>query len=68
MLKMNAPNDIWTTDYKGEFRPSTAGTAIPYGGRFSRFLLGIESLLSPCYEATNTTSRAYSSLQTVRLR
>ena len=54
MLKMNAPNDIWTTDYKGEFKTLDGRYCYPLtvADGFSRFLLGIQSLLSPCYEAT----------------
>ena len=54
MLQMNAPNDIWTADYKGEFRTLDGRYCYPLtvADGFSRYLLGVQSLLSPCHEAT----------------
>lgn len=47
-------NDVWTTDFKGEFRTGNGAYCYPLTLRdgFSRFVLRCDALISPTYEAT----------------
>jgi len=48
------PNEVWTTDFKGEFRTGNHVYCYPLTLRdgFSRFVLRCDALASPTYEAT----------------
>jgi putative transposase len=47
-------NDVWTTDFKGEFRTGNGAYCYPLTVRdgFSRFVLRCDALSSPTYETT----------------
>ncbi len=47
-------NEVWTTDFKGEFRTGDGRYCYPLTVRdgFSRFVLRCDALVSPTYEAT----------------
>jgi putative transposase len=49
-----APNDLWTIDYKGEFRTGDACWCYPLTLRdgASRYVLRIDALVAPTYAAT----------------
>ena len=54
MKPMAAPNEIWTADFKGEFKTLDGLYCYPLtiADGFSRYLLDCRALLSPCHEAT----------------
>jgi len=54
MKPMDAPNEIWTADFKGEFKTLDGLYCYPLtiADGFSRYLLECRALLSPCHEAT----------------
>jgi putative transposase len=47
-------NEVWTTDFKGQFRTADGVYCYPFTLRdgFSRFVLRCEGLIGPTYEAT----------------
>lgn len=47
-------NEVWTTDFKGEFRTGDGAYCYPLTLRdgFSRFVLGCDALLGPTYAST----------------
>jgi transposase InsO family protein len=49
-----APNDLWTVDYKGEFRTGNGAWCYPLTLRdsASRYVLRVDALASPSYRAT----------------
>jgi putative transposase len=51
---ITAANDVWTTDFKGEFRTTDGRYCYPLTLRdaFSRFVLRCDALLSPTHDAT----------------
>ena len=51
---MRKPNEVWTTDFKGEFRTGDHVYCYPLTLRdgFSRFVLRCDALPSPTYQAT----------------
>jgi transposase InsO family protein len=51
---ITAPNDVWTTDFKGEFRTGDRAYCYPFTLRdgFSRFVLRCDALADCAYEAT----------------
>ena len=51
---MTAPNEVWTTDFKGEFRTGDGRYCYPLTLRdgFSRFVLRCDALAACTYEAT----------------
>ena len=51
---MNQPNEIWTIDFKGQFRTRDGNYCYPLtvADGYSRYLLGCQALLSPCYKDT----------------
>jgi putative transposase len=51
---ITAANDVWTTDFKGEFRTTDGRYCYPFTLRdaFSRFVLRCDALLSPTHDAT----------------
>jgi len=53
--KCNAPNDIWSIDYKGQFRMKNGHVCYPLtvSDNYSRFLLGCKALEGPRYEPTH---------------
>jgi putative transposase len=53
-LAMTRPNDVWTTDFKGEFRTGDRCYCYPLTLRdgFSRFVLRCDALLERTYDAT----------------
>jgi hypothetical protein len=54
MKPMDAPNEIWTADFKGEFKTLDGLYCYPLtiADGFSRYLFDCRALLSPCHEAT----------------
>jgi transposase InsO family protein len=54
LAPITCPNDVWTTDFKGEFRTGDGAYCYPLTLRdgFSRFVLRCDALVSPTYEAT----------------
>ena len=59
---ITAPNDVWTTDFKGEFRTGDRAYCYPLTLRdgFSRFALRCDALADCTYEATRDRfSRAF---------
>ena len=54
LAPITGPNDLWTTDFKGEFRTSDGVYCYPLTLRdgFSRFVLRCDALLGRTYEAT----------------
>lgn len=54
---VQAPNDLWSIDFKGEFRTSDRCYCYPLtvADRCSRFLLGCQGLLSTSYAGTRET-------------
>jgi transposase InsO family protein len=53
-LACDAPNKVWSADYKGQFRTGDGRWCYPLTltDNRSRFLLVCKGLYSPCYEAT----------------
>lgn len=51
---MTQPNEIWTIDFKGQFRTRDGIYCYPLTvvDGYSRYLLGCQTLLSPCYKDT----------------
>lgn len=49
-----APNDVWSIDYKGQFSVKDGGVCYPLtlSDNYSRFLLGCQALKGPRYGAT----------------
>ena len=49
ILNPQAPNDVWCTDYKGEFKMGSRIYCYPLtiSDQYSRFLIGIKALTSP---------------------
>jgi transposase InsO family protein len=56
---ITAPNQVWTTDFKGEFRTGDGVYCYPLTIRdaFSRFVLRCDALRGPTYEATRAQFR-----------
>jgi putative transposase len=54
LAPMTAVNEVWTTDFKGEFRTGDGRYCYPLTLRdgVSRFVLRCDALLGPTYEAT----------------
>lgn len=54
LAPLTAPNETWTTDFKGHFRTGDGTYCYPLTLRdgFSRFVLRCEALAGPTYEAT----------------
>lgn len=54
MKPMAAPNEIWTADFKGEFKTLDGLYCYPLtiADGFSRYLFDCRALLSPCHEDT----------------
>jgi transposase InsO family protein len=54
LAPITRPNEVWTTDFKGEFRTGDGAYCYPLTLRdgFSRFVLRCDALVSPTYEAT----------------
>jgi transposase InsO family protein len=54
LAPITGANDLWTTDFKGEFRTGDGVYCYPLTLRdgFSRFVLRCDALVSPTYEAT----------------
>jgi putative transposase len=54
LASITRPNEVWTTDFKGEFRTGDGAYCYPLTLRdgFSRFVLRCDALVSPTYEAT----------------
>jgi transposase InsO family protein len=54
---MTKPNEIWTIDFKGQFRTRDGRYCYPLtvADGYSRYLLGCQALLSPCYKDTRRT-------------
>ena len=54
---MTRPNEIWTIDFKGQFRTRDGHYCYPLtvADGYSRYLLGCRALLSPCYKDTKRT-------------
>jgi putative transposase len=54
LTAMTRPNEVWTTDFKGEFRTGDHRYCYPLTLRdgFSRYVLRCDALLSRCYELT----------------
>jgi transposase InsO family protein len=52
--KCNAPNDVWSIDYKGQFYMQNGHVCYPFtaSDNCSRFILGCEALPGPRYVAT----------------
>jgi transposase InsO family protein len=52
--KCERPNDIWSMDYKGQFRTGDGKLCYPFTvtDNFSRFLITCQGLYHPSYEAT----------------
>jgi len=50
----NAPNDVWSIDYKGQFHMKNGHVCYPLtlSDNFSRFLLGCQALQGPRYAPT----------------
>jgi transposase InsO family protein len=50
----NAPNDVWSIDYKGQFYMKNGHACYPLtlSDNFSRFLLGCQALEGPRYDPT----------------
>ena len=50
----NAPNDVWSIDYKGQFYMKNGHVCYPLtlSDNFSRFLLGCQALEGPRYVPT----------------
>jgi transposase InsO family protein len=55
-LKSNRPNDVWSADYKGQFRIGTGELCYPLtlSDSFSRYLLGCWGLAHPAYLPTRS--------------
>jgi putative transposase len=53
---MTAPNEIWTADFKGQFRTGDGQYCYPLtvADGFSRYILGCQALLSPSLQGTQT--------------
>jgi transposase len=53
---MTAPNQIWTADFKGQFRSGDGQYCYPLtvADGFSRYILGCQGLLSPSLKGTQT--------------
>ena len=51
---MTAPNEIWTADFKGQFRTGDGQYCYPLtvADGFSRYILGCQALLSPSLKGT----------------
>ena len=49
---MNAPNDIWTADFKGEFKTLDGQYPLTAADGFSRYLLGCRSLTAATLKLT----------------
>jgi len=49
---MNAPNAVWSADFKGQFKTRDGVYCYPLtvADGFSRYLLGCQGLRSPCEE------------------
>ncbi len=56
---MTAPNEIWTADFKGQFRTGSGATCFPLtvADGFSRYLLGCQGLPAPTHAATHPVFR-----------
>ncbi len=54
LAPITTTNDVWTTDFKGEFRTGDGVYCYPLTLRdgFSRFVLRCDALVSPTYDAT----------------
>ena len=52
-----APNDVWTADFKGEFKTRDGRYCYPLTviDHYSRFVLGCRALLHPSYAGTRAT-------------
>jgi putative transposase len=52
--KCNAPNDVWSIDYKGQFYMKDGHVCYPLtlSDNFSRFILGCQALEGPRYDPT----------------
>ncbi len=50
----NAPNDVWSIDYKGQFHMQNGKVCYPLtiSDNFSRFILGCQALEGPRYDPT----------------
>jgi len=59
---MTAPNEIWTADFKGQFRTRDARHCCPLTvvDRYIRFLLGCQGLRAPSHQASYPVFRASS--------
>jgi putative transposase len=54
LAPITRPNEVWTTDFKGEFRTGDGAYCYPLTLRdgFSRFVLRCDALVRPTYDAT----------------
>ena len=57
--RSGAPNDIWTADFKGEFRTGDGQYCYPLTivDDYSRFVLACDAFVSPCHSATLASFR-----------
>lgn len=54
IVRPQEPNDVWATDFKGEFLLGCRRKCYPLtiSDLYSRYIIGIKALPSPCYEDT----------------
>lgn len=59
LTPMTAPNEIWTADFKGQFRTGDGQYCYPLtvADGFSRYILGCQGLLSPSLKGTQAVFR-----------